>query len=32
MDEREAADDGGFPARNFLGTNFAMAGTGFGDG
>jgi hypothetical protein len=31
MDEGEAARDGGFPTRNLVGTNFEMAGTGFGD-
>jgi hypothetical protein len=29
MDEREAARDGGLPARKILGTSFEMAGTGF---
>jgi hypothetical protein len=29
MDEREAARNGSFPSRDFLGTSFEMAGTGF---
>jgi hypothetical protein len=30
MDQREAASDGGLPARKFRRTNFEVAGTGFG--
>jgi hypothetical protein len=32
MDEGEAARNGGFPTRNFLGTDFEMAGTSFRGG
>jgi hypothetical protein len=32
MDEREAAPDGGLPARKTCRTSFEMAGTGFGYG
>jgi len=32
MDEREAVRNGGLPARKFRGTDFEVAGTGFGDG
>lgn len=32
MDEREAARNGGLLAQKFRGTDFEVAGTGFGDG